>query len=258
MSDSIAIGVSGMKAMQQVVETLSANVANVNTPSYKRVEPQMKTIGFSSWLPAEGDENASAQNISVSSGVRFTAPRRSMTEGQLKKTDRALDLAIRGNGFFPLNRPDGVVVYTRNGDFRADAEGFLVDANGYRLASDIQIPTDAKNIRIASDGRVYGTITDKEENLGQIELASFGAPEQLAYENGGIYRPTDASGEAEISPIADGKGGTIAQGYLETSNVKIVDEFVSLVVAQRAYEANAKMVQAMDEMSSLANGLLKG
>lgn len=258
MTDSISIGVSGMKAMQQVVETLSANIANVNTPSYKRVEPQMKAIGFSSWLPSDSDESSSVQSNNVSSGVRFTEPRRAMAEGQLKKTDRVLDLAIRGNGFFPLNRPDGVVVYTRNGDFRADADGFLVDANGYRLASDIQLPADAKNIRINSDGRVYGTVNDKEEEFGQIELASFAAPDQLAYENGGIYRPTDASGEAEISPITDGKGGTIAQGYLETSNVKIVDEFVSLVVAQRAYEANAKMVQAMDEMSSLANGLLKG
>lgn len=257
MSDSIAIGVSGMKAMQQLVETLSANVANVNTPSYKRIEPQMKTIGFSSWLPSD-DEQVSVQNSNTSGGVRFVDPRRNMTEGQLKKTDRALDLAIRGNGFFPLNSPDGTVLYSRNGDFRTDAEGFLVDSNGYRLAVEIQIPSDAKDIRISSDGRVFGTLGDKEEELGQIELASFNAPDQLAYENGGLYRATETSGEADIKTVAEGLGGTISQGYLETSNVKIVDEFVSLVVAQRAYEANAKMVQAMDEMSSLANGLLRG
>lgn len=253
MIDSIAIGVSGMKAQQEVVETLSANIANVNTPAYKRVEPRLRTVGFSALINDE-----TAMQAPGMGGVRFDAPRRTMDSGVLKKTDRALDLAVRGGGFFALTRPDGGIVYSRNGDFRADDEGFLVDANGYRLSPEIQIPRDAAGVRIDAEGQVFATRNQKEESLGQIELTRFAAPDRLAYDTGGIYRPTEASGEGESMAIADGGVGTLAQGFLETSNVKIVDEFVSLVVAQRAYEASAKMVQAVDEMASLANGLLRG
>lgn len=258
MSDSIAIGASGMRAQQQVVETLSANIANVNTPSYKRVQPQLRASGFSAAMLNEDAPDASgALLLSQLGGVSSDIPLRDMTLGALKKTERPLDIAIRGNGFFALTRPDGSTVYSRNGNFRLDGEGYLVDANGYRLQSDIQMPPEAASPQVDPDGRVHAIINNKDEVIGSIELARFAAPDYLAYESGGIYQSTDQSGEAEMVAIADGGVGPLAQGYLETSNVKIVDEFVSLVVAQRAYEASAKMVQAADEMTSIANGLLR-
>lgn len=254
MVDAIAVGISGMKAQQQVVETLSSNIANVNTPSFKRVEPRLRAIGFSTIY---GAENARHSEHATPEAVQLVEHQRHMDTGGLKKTGRSLDLAIKGSGFFALQRANGSLVYSRNGDFYTDDEGYLVQPNGLRLVGDIQIPRNAESVEIDASGKVVAQVGGKQEFVGQIELARFNAPEKLAYGDGGLYSPTEMSGEAEMYEPAS-EVGTLAQGYIETSNVKIVDEFVTLVIAQRAYEANVKMVQAADEMASQANGLLRG
>lgn len=251
--DMIAIGASGMRAQQQVLETLSSNIANVNTPSYKRAEPRLHATGFAHVF--DGPDDVSP--VVVPAGVSFDASTRLMTSGPLRKTGRELDVVIRGNGFFVLAAPDGEQLFTRNGDFRVDSEGYLVGANGLRVDTDVQIPPDATSIEIAANGAVSAKMRDGITALGMLTIAQFAAPEKLTFMPGGVYGANEQSGAAAVVEPGTENTGQLAQGFLESSNVQIVDEFVSLVVAQRAYEASAKMVQAADEMATIANGLLR-
>lgn len=252
--DMIAIGASGMRAQQQVIEILSANVANVNTPSYKRAEPRLRASGFSSLVAGASD----AAPALLPLGVTFESSSRQMTTGQLRKTGRELDLTIRGDGFFVLTTPDGEQLFTRNGDFQVDQDGYLVGANGLRLDSNIQVPPDVSELVISANGEVRATLPDERITLGTIAVAQFANQDQLTLMSGGVYSANEHSGPPVMVEPGMENSGVLAQGFLESSNVQIVEEFVSLVVAQRAYEASAKMVQAADEMATIANGLIRG
>jgi len=257
MIDSLYIGATGMHAQQTSIDVIANNLANVNTAGFKRNRVDFEDLMYRSMAPATA--NASANAGSAGLGTTIMATGKIFTDGDLKKTEQPLDLAIKGQGFFELNRPDGSSVYTRSGTFQVNPDGVIVNQDGFPLAGPIQTPPDATSILVQVDGRVFvTTATDlKPMLIGQIELAGFVNAAGLEPIGDNTYVATSRSGDALRATPGENGTGTLAQGFLEASNVKLIDEMINLVVAQRAYEINAKVVQASDEMLSTANSLYR-
>src|SRR5690554_2303776 len=251
---------SGMNAQQLNIDMVSNNLANVNTVGFKksRLEFQdllYQTIRGAGAVTAQGSMIPTP--LQVGHGVKSVASNKIFTQGDTTQTGNALDLLIEGDGFFQIEMPDGSIAYTRSGSFKIDGEGRVVTADGYLLQPELIIPEDATSITIGNDGTVSITFVgeDYPEEIGQIELVRFVNPEGLTSMGKNLYRATPASGEAQYGiPGLDGLG-EISQGYLEMSNVKVVEEMVNMIVAQRAYEVNSKAIQASDEMLQTANNL---
>ncbi|HEY8344141.1 MAG TPA: flagellar basal-body rod protein FlgG [Bacillota bacterium] len=251
---------SGMNAQQLNIDTVANNLANVNTTGFKksRLEFQdllYQTIRGAGAVTAQGTMIPTP--LQVGHGVRPVASTKIFEQGDTTQTGNALDLLIEGDGFFQVEMPDGTTAYTRCGSFKIDSEGRIVTADGYILQPELVVPEDANSIIIAADGTVSVMLTgeDYPEEIGQIELVRFLNPEGLSSIGKNFYRMTAASGEPQYgTPGLDGLG-EIAQGYLEMSNVKVVEEMVNMIVAQRAYEVNSKAIQASDEMLQTANNL---
>jgi flagellar basal-body rod protein FlgG len=191
-------------------------------------------------------------------GTRAASNELIMSQGSLNQTGNPLDIAIQGNGFFQLKLASGQLAYTRDGSFQMDKNGIIVDASGNPLDPQITIPPNAQSVTIATDGTVsYMTPGQTaSQQAGQIQLAMFQNPAGLTSIGQNLYQPTDASGDATVAVPGGTEGlGTLMQGYTEQSNVSVVDEFINLIVAQRAYEANSKVVKAADEMYQQVNNL---
>lgn len=257
MIDSLYIAATGMHAQQTNVETISNNLANLNTTAFKRGRVSFEDLMYREVARARGPLGSNADVLRNGAGVSLAASSKSFEQGDFKKTDQPYDVAIRGSGLFEVLMPDGTHAFTRNGGFHVDHDGFLANAQGNLLNPAIQIPPDATSVTISQAGKVLAQVpSDKAPiEIGQIELATFVNPDALKPLGDGLYVPTELSGDA--NPIGPGEQGVgvLQQGFLEGSNVKLVDEFVNLIVAQRAYEINAKAVQAADEMLSIANNL---
>lgn len=251
---------SGMNAQQLNIDTVSNNLANVNTTGFKksRLEFQdllYQTIRGAGAVTAQGTMIPTP--LQVGHGVKPVASTRIFEQGDTTQTGNALDLLIEGEGFFQVEMPDGTTAYTRSGSFKIDGEGRVVTSDGYVLQPELVVPEDATSITVATDGTVSIMLTGEDylEEIGQIELVRFLNPEGLSSIGKNFYRMTAASGDAQYgTPGLDGLG-EIAQGYLEMSNVKVVEEMVNMIVAQRAYEVNSKAIQASDEMLQTANNL---
>ncbi len=207
---------------------------------------------------------ASGQNTVVPTGLQLGLGTRAasneivFTQGSFSQTDNPLDLVIQGNGFFQIQMPSGNVAYTRSGSFQLDKTGSIVTAQGYALIPQITIPATAQQITIASDGTVTYTLPNQTaaQQAGQIQLANFQNPAGLNGLGNNLYSPTDASGDATIGVPGGSEGlGSLLQGYVEQSNVSIVNEFINLIQAQRGYESNSKVVQAADQMYQQVNNL---
>lgn len=257
MIESLYIGATGLAAQQLNVDTVANNLANVNTTGFKRARVNFQDVMYREVARSNGVPGAEGHAHLLGSGVGVATVNKLFTTGELKKTDNAFDVAIRGDGFLEAVLPDGNNAYTRTGRLTVNKDGLLATAEGHALRPSIAIPPDAKTVSIASNGMVsveYGDARQAEE-LGQIELATFGNAEGLVAMGDNLYRVSEASGEPSYGkPDEDGRGG-LAQGFLEASNVKLVDEMVNLMVAQRAYEVSAKVIQASDELMSLSNNL---
>jgi len=251
---------SGMTAQQTNLDVISHNMANVNTVGYKKMRPTFQELLYQTIRDPGAPTSPITRNPSgfqVGLGVYISDTYGIFTQGNFTQTGNQLDLAIQGDGFFKVIMPDGTIAYTRSGQFRIDAEGRIVNSEGYPIDPEIIIPQDAVSIGIGPDG----TVTVLRENstyveeVGRIELARFVNPAGLRRIGNNLYLQTDASGE----PIIDYPGnqglGTLLQGYLESSNVNIVEEMVNLIIAQRAYEFNSKGVTAADEMLAQAANL---
>lgn len=261
MNGSLRTSASGMIAQQRMVDVIANNIANVNTTAFKRSRVNFEdllydTIEGSRIVNYQGSETVGP--IQVGKGVRVTSILRLHSQGAPEQTGRPLDLAIDGDGFFQVQRPDGTIAFTRDGSFSISDTGALVTNGGYLLMPGITVPPDATDLTISANGIVTATMGGGNTvDLGRIELARFANPNGLLSIGENQYVQTTASGQPMIGfPQEDGFGRTL-QGTLESSNVEIVQEMTDLIAAQRAYEINAKAVQATDEMMQTTSGLIR-
>jgi flagellar basal-body rod protein FlgG len=250
---------SGMNAQQTNIDVIANNLANVNTAGYKASTLQFEDLMYATERPpgnrtADGVE--SPVGLQVGYGSRATATTRAFTQGELQRTQNVLDVAISGRGFFQVQLPDGTFAYTRDGSFARNADGQIVTKEGYSLVGAPQLDPAATEISILRDGTVTQVINNSVQQAGQILLSNFTNPEGLRSLGGNLFAETETSGAAEtgITPGSNGTGA-LAQGYVEMSNVKIVEEMVRMIQAQRAYEINSKAINSADEMLGIANNL---
>ncbi|MBP2655583.1 MAG: flgG 2 [Firmicutes bacterium] len=251
---------SGMVAQQANIDVVSNNLANVNTSGFKKNRIDFADLMYQTIRQAgspTGNGTQSPTGIQMGHGVRQVATQKILTQGNFQQTGNALDMAIEGDGFFQIATPDGTVAYTRDGSFKRDNQGRIVNSEGYPLEPQITIPQNATNISISSDGIISATIPGQTtpQELGQLQIARFINPAGLDSIGRNLLVETGASG-APIStnPGADG-AGTLVQQYLEMSNVQVVEEMVNMIVAQRAYEINSKAITTADEMLGQAANL---
>jgi flagellar basal-body rod protein FlgG len=256
MLDSLYISATGMGAQQLHVDAISNNLANITTPGFKRTRVNFDDLVYR-LQPQTARAASEGRTTRLGAGVAIGSTSQYFGAGDLKKTEQPLDLAIRGAGFFEVNLPDGGVAYTRAGSLQLDRDGRLSTAQGHALAPGLQIPPDATAITIDASGVLRVTLPDEAQpvEIGQLELASFINPGGLRPLGDNLYAATEHSGEPQSGKPGERGLGSVAQGFVEGSNVRLADEFVNLVIAQRAYEANAKAIQAADEMLGIINGL---
>ncbi|MBE7445068.1 MAG: flagellar basal-body rod protein FlgG [Planctomycetia bacterium] len=249
---------TGMKAQQLFLDNVSNNLANVNTTGFKRSQVNFQDLLYDKKYIA-GAESAQGfeipSGIQLGSGVRPISTTKVFTPGNPQTTNRSLDIAIEGNGFFQISRPDGTIAYTRDGAFELNSKGEIVTAEGLPLTPSITIQ-DAKEISIGTDGIVFIKGSDSTlQNVGQIMLANFPNPSGLDSLGRNMFAETIASGSPVVSVPGEQGTGEVYQGALENSNVETVTELVNLITAQRAYEINSRAIKASDEMLSTINNL---
>jgi flagellar basal-body rod protein FlgG len=251
---------SGMQAQQLVLDTIANNLANANTAGFKRSRVDFQDLLYRTF-PAPGTLNAQGitlpNGIQVGHGTRPVATQRMFSQGDFLQTENPLDLVVEDAGFFQVLRPDGTTAYTRAGAFKKDGTGRVVTPDGFPLQPGITIPADATGITVGTDGTVSVTVAGQitAQQVGSIQIARFVNPGGLISIGRSLFVPTQASGDAIVAnPGVDGMG-TLAQGFLEMSNVKVVEEMVAMITSQRAYEANSKAIQTADEMLAMANNM---
>lgn len=262
MYDALYIGATGMQAQQLNVETIASNLANVNTAGYKRsrvsfsdlvaLDPARRTAAL-----AGPDAGLLAPVMRMGAGVGVAGITKLFEPGDIKKTDLPMDIIVQGEGFFEVQTPDGTPAYTRGGTWTVNRDGNLATSAGLALKPAIAVPDDVQALVVQPDGRVQARVAGQQSlaDLGKIDLVRFANPQGLAAQGDNLYRSSAASGEALLVRPGEEGAGHIAQGYLEASTVKMVDEMVNLMLAQRTYEANTKIVQAADDMMGMVNGL---
>ncbi len=260
MINSLRTAALGMAAQQLKVDTISNNLANVNTTGYKRSDIQFQDLMYQTIQSGNVDQHNNKEkpgSIQVGHGNKPVATFKSFTNGSMEATGNPLDVAINGRGFIQVLKPDGTIAFTKDGTLRMDSSGNLVTSSGLSVYPEITIPDNAESINISEDGIISIKFPDEiqPEELGQIELATFVNPGGLESIGGNLYENTSASGEAVFSVPGENGVGSTMQGYLEKSNVDVVKEMVGLIVAQRAYEINSKAIKTSDELLAMTNNL---
>jgi flagellar basal-body rod protein FlgG len=254
---------SGMNAQQMNIDNIAHNLANANTTGYKMRRAQFQDLLYQTMVQpgsASGQQTVVPTGLQVGLGTRTASNEILFTQGQFSQTDNPLDLVIQGKGFFQVRRASGELAYSRAGSFHLNRDGQIVTSDGNSLEPAITIPPAAQQISIAGDGTVSYTLPNQTaaQQAGQIQLANFQNPAGMNSLGGNLYTPTDASGDATVGTPGGQEGlGTILQGYTEQSNVSVVEEFINLIVAQRGYEANSKVVKAADDMYQQVNNLTR-
>lgn len=250
---SLFTAASGMEAQQLRIDAIANNLANVNTTGFKKWRPEFQDM-FYEVLRAPGASGANGSSlptgVQVGHGVRNASISRVFSQGDRVSTQQDLDLAIDGNGFFQVQKAGGETLYTRDGGFKRDRDGNVVNVTGDLLVPNVQIPPDALDITILPDGTVSVVLPGQIEptEVGQLELARFSNPAGMRALGGNLFAPSEASGDPETG-TPDGEGfGAITQGFLEMSNVNVAEELVQMILAQRAFEVNSRVIQAADEM----------
>jgi flagellar basal-body rod protein FlgG len=255
MNGAYYIGATGLQAQGRGLETIANNIANINTVAFKRGE-----VRFEELVPPRQERDDDLHLLQsvpeIASGVKVGIPRRVFEQGDLRETGKPFDLAISGDGFVEVLGADGQTWLWRGGGLRIGDDGYLATANGQVLKALIQLPDDSTGLKIESDGRVFSTSGNSSERmeLGRIDIAM---PDDMSVLEGvgeGFYRAADEGRVRVLAPGEDGKG-VLVQGVLEASNVNLTTEMVTLLLMQRAYAANAQVVQASDQLMSIANGL---
>lgn len=262
MDPSLKTAATGMAAQQTRIDVIANNLANVNTPGFKRSRAHFEDLLYQT---IEGEQRVDSAEtevtapVQVGRGTRLSGIQRVHEQGTMELTLRPLDVAVDGEGFFQVRRPDGTTAYTRDGSFTISDQGMLVTASGYAVLPEVRLPEDITDIKISRTGVVSGAGAGQAEpiELGRIELARFpNAPGLLALgEN--LYSQTAASGEPILGNPQEDGFGRIEAGALEASNVEVVQEMVDMIAALRAYEINAKAIQASEDMADVTNQMVR-
>jgi flagellar basal-body rod protein FlgG len=253
MIRSLWIAKTGMDAQQTQLDVISNNLANVGTNGYKRQVAQFEDLLYQNLRQAGANSSQQTQlptGLQLGTGVQLVATPRVFTQGNLQQTGNQFDMAINGNGFFQVQMPDGTIGYTRDGSFHIDAVGQLVNNSGFALTPAVTIPPAAQSVTIGVDGTVSVTIPGQAtpQSVGTIQLANFMNPAGLESKGQNLFAETAASGTPTANPPGANGVGTLQQGYVETSNVNVVQELVSMIQTQRAYELNSKAISTSDQM----------
>jgi flagellar basal-body rod protein FlgG len=261
MNTALWIAKTGLDAQQTRMSVISNNLANVNTTGYKQSRAAFEDLLYQNVRQAGGQSSQDTilpSGLMLGTGVRTVDTEKIFSQGNIVQTDNSLDMAIDGQGFFQILRPDGSLGYTRDGTFQVDAQGQVVTSNGYALQPAITIPEDAQTITIGNDGVVSvmqpGQSTPTQ--VGTIQLADFVNPAGLQPIGENMYTETAASGSPQVGNPGLTGLGTLQQGALETSNVNVVQEMVNMIESQRAYEMNSKVVASVDQMLQYASNNL--
>jgi flagellar basal-body rod protein FlgG len=253
---------SGMNAQQANIDNIANNLANVNTTGFKKSRVEFEDLVYDQARVPGSPTSTTGEapiGLEVGLGTRPIATARNFQSGNLRATNGPLDVAIEGRGFLQVTLPDGQVAYTRSGNLHINAEGLIVTNEGYPVQPQITVPPNATSVRISKDGIVSVAIQGQiaAEQVGTLELANFQNPAGLRAMGGNLFVVSTASGEPVTgTPGVDGMG-TLQQGFLEDSNVSVVEEMVNMILGQRAYEANSKVVRTADEMLQQVNNLAR-
>ena len=253
MINSLWVAKTGMQAQQTQLDVISHNLANVSTSGFKRgtavfedlIYQNLRQVGA-----ASTEQTELPTGLQLGLGVRTVATSRNYSQGNLQQSGNNLDLAVNGDGFFQIQQADGTIGYTRDGAFQVNSQGQMVTSGGYLLSGGITIPADARSVTINNQGQVsvvQGT-NAAPTVVGQIELASFINPAGLEARGQNLFTETAASGNPITGAPGSNGMGPVMQGYLETSNVNVVQELVTMIQTQRAYEMNSKAIQTSDQM----------
>jgi flagellar basal-body rod protein FlgG len=252
---------SGMNAQQTNIDNVAHNLANVNTTGFKKSRVEFEDLVYQEIRAAGASASATTEapvGLEMGLGTRAVATARNFSAGNLRSTGGSLDLAIEGDGFFKVSLPNGTTGYTRAGTFHLDAQGSIVTAEGYPVDPQITIPPNATSVSISKDGVVSASIPGQSsQQIGTLEISTFANTGGLRPLGGNLFEPTTASGDAEDGAPGTDSRGTLAQGFVEDSNVSVVEEMVNMIIGQRAYEANSRVVKAADDMLSQVNNLVR-
>lgn len=260
MVKSLNTAATGMAAQQTNMDVIANNIANVSTNGFKKSRAEFEDLMYHTQKEpgaSTGANSYSPNGVQVGLGVRAGAVQKDFSHGNAAITKNPLDVQIEGSGFFQVLTPDGQIAYTRDGAFKKDPAGKIVDKNGNFLQPEITVPPNVAGLEIASSGevRVISGLADAPQTIGQINVTNFVNPAGLKAVGKNLFMQTPASGQAiENRPGLNGTG-YLSQGQLETSNVNIADEMVNMITAQRAYETNSKVIQASDQMLQSINNL---
>lgn len=253
MIRSLWISKTGLDAQQTQMDVIANNLANVSTNGFKRTRAVFEDLLYQNIRQPGAQSSQQTQlpsGLQLGTGVRSVATERNFSQGNLQETGNNKDVAIQGDGFFQVLLPDGATAYTRDGSFQVDNQGQLVTASGYTIQPSITIPADATSVTIGRDGTVSitqaGSATTTE--VGALQLATFINPAGLMAKGENLYVETSASGNANTNTPGTNGSGTLAQGFVETSNVNVVEELVNMIQTQRAYEINSKSITTSDQM----------
>ena len=253
MIRSLWISKTGLDAQQTQLDVISNNLANVSTNGFKRSRVAFEDLLYQNVRQAGANSTQQTQlptGLQIGTGVRPVATPRVFTQGNLQQTGNQLDIAINGSGFFQIQMPDGTTGYSRDGTFHMDQNGQVVTSNGFPLQPAITIPATAQSVTIGQDGTVSVTLPGQAaaQTVGSLQLASFVNPGGLESKGQNLFAETAASGTANANAPGSNGSGTLQQGFLETSNVNVVEELVSMIQTQRAYEMNSKAITTADQM----------
>ncbi|MBU4316035.1 MAG: flagellar basal-body rod protein FlgG [Proteobacteria bacterium] len=260
MLRTLSIAATGMQAQALNIDVIANNLANVNTSGFKKSRADFQDLLYQTLRPAGSQSSEGTQvptGIQLGQGTRPAAVQKIFVQGEYQFTQNELDLAIEGDGFFQVLQPNGETGYSRGGSFKLDGEGRIVTSDGFLMEPEIAIPADSTTLSVGMDGTVSVMQAGQTDStvLGNINIVRFSNPAGLNSIGRNLYLPTSASGTpTEGTPGQDGLG-TLSQGYLEMSNVSVVDEMVNMITAQRAYEINSKAISTADEMLQMANNL---
>jgi flagellar basal-body rod protein FlgG len=253
MIRSLWIAKTGMDAQQTQLDVISNNLANVGTNGYKRQVAEFEDLLYQNLRQAGASSSQQTQlptGLQLGTGVQLVGTPRVFTQGNLQQTGNQFDMAINGNGFFQVQMPDGTTAYTRDGTFHIDSAGQLVNNSGFPLTPAVTIPPTAQSVTIGADGTVSVTLPGQAnaQNVGAVQLAGFINPAGLESKGQNLFAETAASGTPSANTPGSNGLGTLQQGYVETSNVNVVEELVSMIQTQRAYELNSKAISTSDQM----------